>query len=455
MLELLEKFKALPDNLKNAIGAPEVTTALQNLESKYQVSLAVFIMRVMVKEIEPAEFLSYFTEEMNLGWSSARELAMDLRRSVFFCVADYLGITTNESASSDGGVTAKSETIAIKQIESVAPEVDLIDQAIKNSRLTFSSRSLTERARNVATTYLKGVRSRSASKETLLKAIDAGGLAILPAVADTFLDFLDGQEPVVSPKPAWLSGVTMPLLRDVEYDFSALPQIATINKEKLLAPVSEPMLEMPKRHSSDMVSVKKGPDVNYDFTELKPVIKNDTLIAIEPMTASKTVVQPEVANSKQLINEEKILTPTILEPEPTTPLVDSVQTNYQKSDSGKVLMQDVMARPRVYTPIDELRYFTLKNLRQLSPDPVKATEMIEQKIQAITEEDFGYKVEAVSAWKQSPVNRMYLSVCTQALNEGLPIIKCLVKRRSQETDFLTDAEFEAIIKLNQRLSLRR
>jgi hypothetical protein len=50
---------------------------------------------------------------------------------------------------------------------------------------------------------------------------------------------------------------------------------------------------------------------------------------------------------------------------------------------------------------------------------------------------------------------MYLSVCTQALNEGLSIAKCLVKRRSQEADFLTDAELEAVIKLNQRLSLRR
>jgi hypothetical protein len=144
---------------------------------------------------------------------------------------------------------------------------------------------------------------------------------------------------------------------------------------------------------------------------------------------------------------------------PATPKVSSsslnpaVQPNYTKLESGKVILADVKAKPRIFSPLDELAFMTIKNFRQLSRDPELATDLVKRKVRAIIADDFSRKVEAINAWKQSPVNRLYIDVLKEALNAGQPAEATLRKRLKLDPTFLTSEEFEAIIKLNQDLSV--
>ena len=51
MFDYLDKFNNLSSELKSAVSSPEVVRQIDELEKKYQIDLAAFIMRIMIKEI--------------------------------------------------------------------------------------------------------------------------------------------------------------------------------------------------------------------------------------------------------------------------------------------------------------------------------------------------------------------------------------------------------------------
>ena len=80
-----------------------------------------------------------------------------------------------------------------------------------------------------------------------------------------------------------------------------------------------------------------------------------------------------------------------------------------------------------------------------------ATEKIYGKIQQIEEESFTKKVQAIKAWKQGALSRLYLEIGSQSMEQKIPVNEVIAARQAAGQETLTDVEFEAIADLNRRL----
>ena len=171
----------------------------------------------------------------------------------------------------------------------------------------------------------------------------------------------------------------------------------------------------------------------------------------------KTIPLPAIATEVTVIKDVlAIVTKEALKPTSTklsTGVVKVAPERYNKTESGEIKMDDVHFTPRVFTPIDELKYMTLKNFRNLNADPVAATEIVKHKLEALAKDDFSWRLEGISAWKQCPVNKMYVDIYHTAMSEGKQIGQVIEAKQKASPEALTSAEFEAIFSFNQEISL--
>ena len=90
MFDYLEKFNKLSKELRDKISSPGAIGAIEGLEKKYGVNLAIVIMKVMAKDIAVNNLDTYFIDEFKLDRARAIELANELKEGVFFNVSEYL-----------------------------------------------------------------------------------------------------------------------------------------------------------------------------------------------------------------------------------------------------------------------------------------------------------------------------------------------------------------------------
>lgn len=155
MFDYLQQFKSLPQDLRDQVSSPSAMAILSDLEKKYQIDLATTVMKVMAKIVDVKNLNLYFTEEFGLGADKATALAGEMKEKIFFSVADYLGLSSERRAW------------------------DLnqdIDKIIAAAGLTIASGLLVGRFKNILATYLRGVRDKIDTKNSLAKDVKIGGL---------------------------------------------------------------------------------------------------------------------------------------------------------------------------------------------------------------------------------------------------------------------------------------
>ena len=118
---------------------------------------------------------------------------------------------------------------------------------------------------------------------------------------------------------------------------------------------------------------------------------------------------------------------------------------------GKVKMEDVKHVPKLSGPIDELKEMDLKHFRRLEDDAKGAVKKIKDKISFLEEEGYGKKLAGVKAWRQSPLNKTYLRIGQEAIKNKKGISIAIAEKQEENSDFLTEPEFEAIMALNKSL----
>jgi hypothetical protein len=284
-----------------------------------------------------------------------------------------------------------------KSVDQVKDVDQKMAEIIANAKINFASRELEERFKKILSTYLRGIRDKINAKESLMKDVESGGLGFDVNSATAILS-LAKDEPAVTPikQPAsWIQAKTVkpPIARDIEYDLAA-----SIKARQAQEKPTKPIL-----------SEAEGPAL-----ELEP-----------PVPA---VIEPPIADAP------------------------AVKDNRPRMESGKIKMEDIQISPKIYTPVDELKYMTVKNFRNLSQDPVRAMEIVKKKIEVLGQEDYGKKVAGVQGWKVSPVNRMYIEAYQEAITAGKSVENILAKRRKDNPDYITADEFEAILAFNQAIN---
>ncbi len=420
MLSYLQKFNNLPKELREKVSTREVMETVSELEKKYGISLASVVMKVMTKDISIVDLARYFVFEHHLNPRQAEQLVDELKNRVFFEVADYLGFTPDRIAgqSVEDWLKSRQEEMAAasgstfffspddeEEVRELAKKVhsfvkgkpfqenieEKLDAIFEEVKINFGSEELANRFRQILRTYLRGVRNRLDTKETLKKSLENGGLGFdeksaeeVIDIADKIVKKFDEEMPVTKPKR-----IVLP--EDREF------------KSKLNEKVS--------RLKSSGVR-----DVDYDFSKLK---KSSTKKEKEEASLSKNISTTPI--KKTIINQ------------------------------GKGKIADVKYAPKLVGPIEELREMNLVDFRRLSSNPIDAAMKIKEKIDFLEDDGYDKKLEGIKAWRQSPLNKLYLQIGQESISQGKDIGTVIHERQKAGKEYLTQEEFVAIMDLNKEL----
>jgi len=456
MLNYLEKFNQLPQELRAKISAPEVMAAIKKLEGKYGVSLAAVIMRVMVRDVSILDLSKYFVFEHDLDARQAERLVDNLKDDVLFVAADYLGIAKEARAViADGenngeqlndlaqnkkeetevrgsnfffstedeeevkGLAKKLESFKINKTENQKKQLNydnIVNAAAEKIGVNFSSEDLRKRFFRIMVIYLKGIRNKVDTKQTLSKDINSGGLAFSEIYADNILVLADKKriEEEKKEESASVRGeeIAIESSGDMDYDFKNMPHYAKATRGKPLV----------NKALDDGVAIGKEISTDYKSTETK--------------------------SSGRIIEDKKeIFKPSKLKFE------IAKQPSLKRSDvkSGKVKMDDVKHAPKLLGPIDELKEMDLLNFRRLSDDSSARIKKISEKIEFLEEENYAQRLSGIKAWRQSKLNKMYLDIGKESIGANLGIDVIINNRQEKGEDCLNKEEFLVIMELNKKL----
>lgn len=190
---------------------------------------------------------------------------------------------------------------------------------------------------------------------------------------------------------------------------------------------------------------------------LRPVDKGGLGLREEQARALSSVLDkylktgPVTGRARQPASLSKI---TKVEAKPATPVYPPLKKEQKIGYNTKPVLQDVTLSPqtekKTVGPLEEFKLFSLVDFRRLANNPAIAARILEEKLQALQAESFLRYLQAVAAWRQSPLYGQYQQVIKNAL---------LGKRRIQ--DFLAGSadkqqlrweEFKALVEFNYHLT---
>jgi hypothetical protein len=284
---------------------------------------------------------------------------------------------------------------------------------------------------------LRGARDKTATLEALSKAAELGGVALSTDAAQRALGAADA-ELFALKKISLPAQPKIPVAEDSrptsDSPFKKITSEADYNLESAIAEkiATKPVVEKPKEVASL--------DISHEIAPPVPAIVPEKAAA--PVRAIvKEAISGKPVNKESLRKASKDIAPA--KPKPII--------NFPTSPSGKIRMDDIRYTPQILSPVDELRYMTVKQFRRLNPDPVKAIEKIKEKLELLGREDYGKKIDGIVAWHESPLSNLYLSLCRRALEEGKPVTDILRDEAQNDPMTLKNEELSAIIALNRDL----
>ena len=140
-------------------------------------------------------------------------------------------------------------------------------------------------------------------------------------------------------------------------------------------------------------------------------------------------------------------------PAPPKPKVRVSAPSISKTPSGKPKMEEIKFSKKLFGPVEELKEMKLEDFRRLSKDPKERAIKIKDKIDLLEEESFDKRMKGVAAWRESPVNRVYLNLIQDAFQTAKNIQTIISERETQGRQTLNWEEFQAILDINQKLKV--
>ena len=484
MINYIQKYNQLEPELKAKVSGEKVMSAMKGLEEKYGVKLATLVMRLMVKEVSVLDLSKFLKFEYEMDVREAENLVEDLKDKVLWQAADYLGFSVDD-VSSEGDTEQASKGQSIKtsdfffssededevkqlaeklqsfktdskiQKETSEKNLDQMTELVKNKmHINFSAEELNERFKLVIKTYLKGVRNKIDTKQSMCKSIDNGGLDFNDDLASRALKHADEikkkfdagetlEEPIKqgakivfdktedgSEKRKTFSSLSNVGARDLDYDFSKLKvKNEEATKNSPVKPLGfqevNKLVQNNKAETESKVSEKK--EFKIDLDALKQIEARDK-------ESSKFQVKKE---------EEK--------KEETQKVGGSSPAPQVSKDFSKPKMEDVKFVPKLTGPIDELREMTLTDFRRLGVNALEISSKVVEKIDNLEKESYESRLKGIRAWRESPVNKLYLDLAEKSIQNKKKVAELISEYMREGKEVLKPEEFSAILELNKKI----
>ncbi|MEA3449925.1 MAG: hypothetical protein U9Q85_03010 [Patescibacteria group bacterium] len=487
MINYLEKYNNLPDNVKAGVSTPEITVAIEDLEKEYNVTLATVVMRVLVKDISLVDLPKFFVFEYDMNPRRAEKLVETMQTRIFKSVGAHLGFSIDSvkdesddiskeekirnkarndlagapirssnfffSSEDEEEVKELTQKLEIDEVESAdvkresEEQLNLeVDKIVDKSNLNFSSEELHQRFRKIIFTYKKGVRNRIDTKQTMLKDVGKGGLGLNDMLANKAIKIADNikdeikdenkkekeaDESTKKPQPIEISTIGE---RDAPYDFQSLQKPVEsdmLKKEKHLMNVEQE--KNAGKHEDKKVSWE---EINKRTSKEDPGAQTQ-----EKKEKTKVKITAEEAPALEDIKENK--SEDRLKDNPI------VINRPQASTGGRIV--DVKRVPKLSGPVDELKDFDLLNFRRLSSNPAKACAKIKEKLKFLEEDSYEKRLQGIKAWRASAVNKEYLAIGQESIAENKEIEDVISVRKKTQQNTLSYSEFLAIMDLNRSI----
>lgn len=507
MFDYLSKFNNLDSQIKLSVSNPNAVRIIEELESKYKVDLAVLIMKVMVKEVEIGMLPLTIFSEFKLNQEKSEKLAEDLKENIFSEVADYLGFISKPKKKK---IIAKESNIKNKKIQEAptmlekvvepilldqTPEKKLlkkvdsskspareeygqrinlvVEELIKILNLKFKSNDKKDRFISLLNKYLRGIKDRFSIRQILTANLESDGFSFSDRSVDSI--FLTIQN-------IWDKEKNK-AKREIKVDSEVLNKIDRLSHGKTSSIITKevlstenPVYKLPAVLAKEKTSLPLTPQqraiLRGDDAIISEQIKKDELLFSEidhpkAIREEKERFIREEGRKAELEEDKKVLEKNIEKKEDEVkkiekevllakpmswpkPAIENKMNSLPVEESGKIKMTDIK-RVRITSPVDELRYLDLINFRRLSANPNEAFNKIGQKLKVLEDIDYSKMLEGIKAWRQSPINKLYLKMFFKASEEGADIDKVIENLKNSGQDYLSRSEIEALIKFNKVL----
>jgi hypothetical protein len=157
--------------------------------------------------------------------------------------------------------------------------------------------------------------------------------------------------------------------------------------------------------------------------------------AKSPLTTAKTITSDVAAKPSRPVN---------------TAAARNTASN-EEPVNGRKQMHDIKPIPKIMGPLEELQFLDLTNFRRLGKTPEEITAKILNKIKLLEHDGYEKMIMGISAWRKSPVSRLYLKIVSEAVSVNLPLKDAIIARDNRKEEGLSLAEIEAIMSLNSKL----
>jgi len=439
MFDYLQQFNNLPKDLRDKVSSPAAMAALVELEKKYQVDLAMAVMKVMTKSLAVKNLPAYFISDLNLSQADAENLAKELTAKIFSAATAYLGLE--------------------KEAKFLDLDTD-INLIISEAGLVLPSSDLINRFKNILSTYLKGIRSKIAARDAFTKPSEIGGLNLTPLEADRVFKVCEQKTfKSLEVTQASVSKITAPQSRldkiiasadgaNAGAEYNLKQAIASGQIKKLeTTPVRPAQLDtsrelpIPEKELNLPLAEKTSPAAPSAKPLAAPRIT--PVVPAAPVAPAPSIVRPATVQPiKQPINPAPAAAPL--------KTVAASRPVFAPSIS-KQAMHDIRPVPKVMGPLEELQFLDLVNFRRLGKTPAEITAKIFSKIKLLEADGYDKMVSGVRAWRQSPVNRLYIKMVQEAIGRGLTIKEYALVAQKENKGYLTLEEIEGILTMNSKL----
>jgi hypothetical protein len=498
MFDYLQQFNSLPKDLKDKVSSNGAMSLLSEIESRYRVDLAMVVMKVMIKTLTLKELPLIFASEFSLAPEQADSLTEELKSKIFAPVADYVGISSELRVLD----LYKDINLLIKEAGLLIPSEFLVERLkkilatyLRGVRSRIDTRS--SLAKDIAT---GGLNLSAIEVDRVLKVCDGhkykyNGEAESSIKAPVPASRLNK---IISSADNAVSGTANPKLSG-EYDLKR--SLASGETKSIMAPEMMLELEAGNKNSTPLKSDKKieatpeikseiktkasapkelevkaaaVPKINVplksqskSFPEKLIVQKPETNSLIKKLFADNNLAAKGAIRIASISEDAQVIARPIV---PATPAISSINSKatsskprrpadtasartaaHQEETNGRKQMHDVKPIPKIMGPLEELQFLDLTNFRRLGKTPEEITVKIFNKIKLLEHDGYEKMIMGISAWRKSPVNRLYLKIVSDAVSSNLPLKEAIIAREGRQEEGLSLKEIEAIMGLNSKL----
>lgn len=115
------------------------------------------------------------------------------------------------------------------------------------------------------------------------------------------------------------------------------------------------------------------------------------------------------------------------------------------------VVTDVQFRAKLIGPAEELGTMTPSDFRRLAANPTEAAGKVEDVLTNLEATSYEERIRGIQAWRQSPVNTLYMEMAGEALQEGIALAEVASRRRNKGLESLSPAEMKSVASINAKI----